>query len=342
MAKRWRWSPTSWRAMRTTANCCSHAPPYCSIGAHPRGARGISPGRSQRAGTTALYLNLAWSCHLLRLSETAEFYARKAIDIDPSAVAAHFGLGTILQRLKRYPAAMASYERALKLAPDNALAAAGIAHCKLEQHEYVPAEEWMRRALALAPERPQFWTNLGVALANQERYAEAFEALGHAGQLESAQGAPPESNVDYGFALILTGQDDAAARLYRSTLPELPDARAHGHYALALLMLGQFREGWEQYESRWLQDPHLSHRPNYSQPVWAGQNLEGKTILLRAEQGAGDIIQFARYAVPLKAQGACVLCRFVPRSDSSHWDLRESIKCLRPRCRRRPLTITFT
>lgn len=261
---------------------------------------------------TALYLNLAWSCHLLHLSEPAERYARKAIDLDPSVVAAHFGLGTILQRLKRYPAAMASYERALELAPDNALAAAGIANCKLEQHEYVAAEEWMRRALALAPEGPQFWTNLGVALANQERYTEAFEALGHARQLELAQSAPPESIVDYGFALILTGQDDAAARLYRHNLPELPDPRAHGHYALALLMLGQFAEGWEQYESRWLQDPHLSHRPNYPQPVWAGQNLEGKTILLRAEQGAGDIIQFARFAVPLKALGAIVILQGRP------------------------------
>ena len=267
---------------------------------------------SRGLSRTALYLNLAWSCHLLHLSDEAERHARKAVALDPSAVAAHFGLGTILQRLKRYPAAVASYTRALELEPDYADAAAGIAHCKLEQHEYLEAEHWMRRALALSTENPRYWTNLGVALAYQKRYPEAFEALQRAGELESAHGVPPESVVDRGFALILTGQDDAAAELYRRNLPQLPDPRAHGHYALALLVHGRFREGWEQYESRWLQEPHLSHRPDFRQPVWEGQDLSGKTILLLPEQGAGDVIQFARFAAPLKALGATVVLQARP------------------------------
>ena len=270
--------------------------------------------RAERNGLSriALYLNLAWSCHLLHLSDEAERHARKAVALDPSAVAAHFGLGTILQRLKRYPAALASYERALELAPDYADAAEGIARCKLEQHEYPEAEDWMRRAMARSSENPRYWTNLGVALASQKRYPEAFEALQRAGELESAHGVPPESVVDRGFALILTGQDDAAAELYRRSLPELPDPRAHGHYALALLVHGRFREGWEQYESRWLQEPHLSHRPGFRQPAWEGQDLCGKTILLLPEQGAGDIIQFARFAAPLKALGATVVLQARP------------------------------
>ncbi len=273
---------------------------------------GFLHAESQGLARTALYLNMAWSCHLLQLSAEAERYARKAVALDPSVVAAHFGLGTILQRLKQYPAAVASYQRSLELAPDYADAAAGIAHCKLEQHEYVDAEAWMRRAIALGPEKAHCWNNLGVALANQERYAEAFEALRRAAELESAQGLPGESATDRGFALILTGQDRAAAELYRHALPDLPDPRAHGHYALTLLMLGEYREGWEQYEFRWLQEPHLSHRPSFSQPVWAGQDLTGKTILLRAEQGAGDIIQFARFAAPLKALGATVVLEVRP------------------------------
>jgi tetratricopeptide (TPR) repeat protein len=270
--------------------------------------------RAEAAGLsrTALYLNLAWSSHLLRLSEEAERYALKAAELDPSAVAAHFGLGTILQRLKHYPAAIASYERVLELAPDYADAAAAIAHCKLEQHEDVDAEAWMRRALVLAPKKAQFWINLGLALVNQERYAEAFEALRHAGDLESAQGAPAESSVALGLGLIVTDQNHVAVELYRRNLPDLPDPRAHGHYALSLLTLGRYREGWEQYEFRWLQEPHLSQRPNFLQPVWAGQPLAGKTILLLEEQGAGDIIQFARFAVPLKALGATVVLRVRP------------------------------
>jgi FkbM family methyltransferase len=273
---------------------------------------GFLRAESRGVSRAALYLNLAWSCHLLHRTEEAERYARKAVELDRSAVAAHFGLGTILQRQKRYPAAMASYERALELAPGNADAAAGVAHCKLEQHQYIEAEDWMRRAIALCADKPQFWNNLGVALANQERYPQALEALGRAAELERMRSAPPESVVDRGFALILMGQDDAAANLYRANLPDVPDPRAHGHYALALLVHGHFREGWEQYEFRWLQEPHLSHRPDFQQPVWAGQNLAGKTILLRSEQGAGDIIQFARFALPLKALGATVVLQVRP------------------------------
>ncbi len=147
--------------------------------------------RAKAAGLdrTALYLNLAWSCQLLGLEETAEPFARKAIELDPDHVAAHFGLGTILQRQKKYADAIASFERTLEIAPDHAQAVGAIARCKLELKDYASAEDWMRRAVDLAPENPQFWNNLGVAMANQGRYLDSLEALKRAAELESAQGA---------------------------------------------------------------------------------------------------------------------------------------------------------
>ncbi len=212
---------------------------------------------------TALYLNLAWSFLLLGQADKAEPYARKAIGLDPANVAAHFGLGTILQRLKRYADAIASHERALEIAPDHTQAASCIGRCKLEQHEHGEAEVWMRRAVALAPESPQFRINLGVAIANQGRYAESLEVLKEAAALEAAQGAPPMSMIDTGFALVSTGQYRAALDLFRKYLPELPDVRAHAYYAFVLLDQGMLREGWAQYEFRWMQEPHLSNRPDF-------------------------------------------------------------------------------
>jgi tetratricopeptide (TPR) repeat protein len=256
---------------------------------------------------TALHLNLAWSSHLLGLPEKAERHIRQAIASDPASVSGHFGLGAVLQRLGRFPEAIQSFERALELSPGYVECLASIATCKLEQRDYAGSETWARRAIAAAPERPQAWNTLGVALANQERYAEALEALQRAGAAELASGSPIESIVDHGFAMILTGQNEAAAQLYRKELPRVPNPSAHGHYAFALLSLGQFREGWQQYEFRWLQDSHLAHRPQFAQPVWAGQSLVGKTLLLRAEQGFGDIIQFARFAPAFKAMGATVV-----------------------------------
>ena len=70
---------------------------------------------------------------------------------------------------------------------------------------------------------------------------------------------------------------------------------------------GQLTPGWALYEFRWLKEPFLSLRPRFPRPVWAGQDLHGKTILLLGEQGFGDIIQFIRYAPLLKRLGATVL-----------------------------------
>ena len=107
-----------------------------------------------------------------------------------------------------------------------------------------------------------------------------------------------------------------ALDVFAKGLPDLPDLRAHGYYAFLLLTLGRLREGWAQYEFRWMQEPHLSNRPGFSQPQWAGQDLRGKTLLMIDEQGAGDIIHFARFAKPLKAMGATVL--LMVRPDMAH------------------------
>jgi len=85
-------------------------------------------------------------------------------------------------------------------------------------------------------------------------------------------------------------------------------AVANFNEALARLALGDFRGGWPKYEYRWARPEYAPHRPNYPRPLWDGEtDLRGKTILLCAEQGMGDSIQFIRYAPMLAALGAKVL-----------------------------------
>jgi tetratricopeptide (TPR) repeat protein len=260
----------------------------------------------------ALYLNIAWSYQMLGLPDRAEPYVRKAIVLEPGNVAANFGLGTVLRAQKRMADAIACFERVLELDPQHVEAIAGIGQCMLEQKAYADAEAWFRRGIGLATGNALLHINLGAALINQTRYEESLVALNVAAELEAAHGALPLSMTDTGFALVSTGQYERALDVLRRGLPKVPDPRAHGYYAFLLLALGRFREGWAQFEFRWLQEPSLSKRPMFDKPNWAGQDPAGKTILLIDEQGAGDIINFVRFAVPLQAMGARVVLQVRP------------------------------
>ena len=95
---------------------------------------------------------------------------------------------------------------------------------------------------------------------------------------------------------------DAAAALD----PQRADAVYNG--AMARLALGDFARGWAQYEARWNVSQFLPQRRNFAAPLWLGaEPLDGKTILLHAEQGFGDTLQFIRYVPMVAARGATVL-----------------------------------
>ena len=104
---------------------------------------------------------------------------------------------------------------------------------------------------------------------------------------------------------------DALAEYDRS-LKVSPEPEGHYAYAFALLTAGRLIEGWDQLEFRWLTEPLVSQRPRFNRPVWQGQDLRGKTILLREEQGLGDTIQFIRYAAKVKNLGATVIVECQP------------------------------
>ena len=102
--------------------------------------------------------------------------------------------------------------------------------------------------------------------------------------------------------------DDALQSYAEVLARDLEHADANFNEALVRLCLGDFRGGWPKYEYRWKRERYAAARPVYPRPVWSGkEDVRGKTVLLCAEQGLGDAIQFSRYAAVLATLGAKVL-----------------------------------
>jgi hypothetical protein len=167
------------------------------------------------------------------------------------------------------------------------------------------AENCFRAALRLRPDHPNATLNLGSArqILNHVEQAEAL--FRHALAL-GADPARGKSNL--ALTLMEQMRPEEAEMCCREALalrPGNPEARAN--LALALLMMGQMEEGWREYEARWEVATMGASAPVLDQPRWTGQALNGETVLLYAEQGFGDTLQFCRYAPMVAAAGGRVV-----------------------------------
>jgi Flp pilus assembly protein TadD len=234
---------------------------------------------------------------------------REAVRLAPDLAAAHTGLAAILFAQKRYGEAEECCRQALHREPESAASLSNWAAVLIKQGRLGEAESAARRALYHDPGNAGACNNLGNALLEQGRPEEAEDCLRPA-----LRNAPKnhELLLSLGNALRAQGRLEDARCVYEAVLrdhPQHPAARLNR--ALGLLLSGEWEAGWRDYEFRWRTGE--SPGRGFRQPLWDGAPLAGRRILLHAEQGLGDTLQFVRYAKLVKERAGDVLVECQPQ-----------------------------
>jgi tetratricopeptide (TPR) repeat protein len=257
------------------------------------------------------WVNLGIVLHALKRDQEALESFDKALALKPGDADALYERGNTLLALGRAQDALAAFDEALALLPSHPQARLnrGLALAGLGRHEEAIAD--FEAASATPPVSPTAHYNRGISLFNLGRYADAVAAYDRALSL-----APDHVKAlnNRGFALQALNRHNEALASYSRALELRKDfADAHFNQALALLTIGEFRRGFEEYEWRWRRTGLPAQRRSYGRALWLGEYpLQGRTILLHAEQGLGDTIQFARYVPLLARAGPRVMLEVQP------------------------------
>jgi Flp pilus assembly protein TadD len=233
----------------------------------------------------------------------AEQIYRQVVRQAPSAAQAWYLLGAINQLSGRIDEAVANYQEAVRLVPDfpEAFNNLGMALHALKRCE--EAEAALRRALALKPDYPEAHNNLGNALHERGDLEEAVACYRQAIRLRPDY---TEAYNNIGNTLRNQGRLAEAMESYDRALAIKPDqADIHLSRALAWLGMGDFERGLPEYE--WRFRCSQFSMPLFRQPLWDGSPIEGRTILLYADHGLGDAIQFIRYVPMVRERGGRII-----------------------------------
>ncbi|MEO8484935.1 MAG: tetratricopeptide repeat protein [Betaproteobacteria bacterium] len=268
----------------------------------------------QRDGSSASialgFAVVAWDAGFRADAEEA---LRQAIRIHPASPDLSLALARMLCSAGRSAEARVLAERAIAQNASAAPALMTLARCDRDEGRHDAAEARLRAAIALDGDNPHAWEHLSAALAAQGRVDAALEALVRAADLAAAGDVPLDTTLAHAELLRRRGDFAAETDLLIAALRQRPSRAGHFMLAEALIVQGRYRPGWRQFEFRKFEPAMLSERPRYDCPSWSGQDLEGKSILVEAEQGIGDVIWFARYLPLLQRLGARVI--FLPRMD---------------------------
>ena len=247
----------------------------------------------------------------LGLPQAALISHERAATLDPKDAAYAQHCADTLVALDRWTQAVAWYDRALALRPHWAEVMVSRGNALMSDKQFHAALLSYRQAIVLHPEWAEVHNNEGNALKGLGQFEEAMASY------QAALAISPtfaEAHGNLGNALLGIGRFNEAMAQYERVIAMRPElAESWWNKSLLLLLQGVFEPGWELYEWRWKSRVQSAQFRNFSQPLWLGENdINGKTILLHAEQGLGDTLQFCRYAKHVAALGARVILEVQP------------------------------
>jgi tetratricopeptide (TPR) repeat protein len=238
--------------------------------------------------------------------ESAAELLSKALAIKPDLIEAHNALALALRALGRPDDARACCQKALALRPDYVGALNTLGLVLHDLGRLAEAAETFNKGLAINPDFADSHSNLGLVFQD---LGKPDEAVAHHLKALAIKPDYAEAHNNHGNTLREMNQLDAAVEAFDRTIALRPDhAEAYWNKALALLLGGDFANGWDLYEWRWKRKEFSVKARLFAQPLWLGkESLGGKSILLNSEQGLGDTIQFCRYAKLVSDLGARVI-----------------------------------
>lgn len=233
----------------------------------------------------------------------AENIYNEILEMQPANIDTIFYLGTLKLQQGNFEEARLLLEKATSLNPDHAIAYNNLATVLIKQGKLDEAVTKYNQSIALQPDYVMAHCNLGNLLKDLGRFDEAEERCRRAISLQPDYA---DAHNNLAASLQKQGKHNEAIESYRMAIMYNPEhIHAHINRSSALLLTENFKEGWPEYE--WRLHTKNCNSGTFHQAQWDGSPLKGKTILVHAEQGFGDTIQFIRYLPMIKSRGGRVI-----------------------------------